>query len=156
MLRDEILVASERRAIREESRQTGRGDGGRHLHVRAGEQGPQLVLAGRGGHRVEMSQSGGDDGRRSGRLVRRRGRRARGIGDAVADRWPGGGARVQLGVLALAMAPQIDFALESAAAVVARERLVPRVLPGVGDQVGRLAESFAADRALVRLFTCPT
>lgn len=57
-------------------------------------------------------------------------------------------------MLTLAVTPQVDFALESSAAVVAGERLVARVFARMGDQVGRLAEGFPADRALVRLFTC--
>ncbi len=61
---------------------------------------------------------------------------------------------VQLGVLTLAVPPQVDFALESAAAVVASKRLVTSMLPRVGDQVGRLAESLTTDRAFVRLLTC--
>jgi hypothetical protein len=57
-------------------------------------------------------------------------------------------------VLAFTVPPQVNFALECPAAVVAGERLVAGVLPRVGDQVGRLAKGFPADCAFVRLFTC--
>lgn len=59
----------------------------------------------------------------------------------------------QLSVLRLFVPAQVHFALEGAPAQVTRKRLEPRVLSGVGDQVARLAESFAAHRALVRLLT---
>ena len=73
-----------------------------------------------------------------------------GRADADAD---AGHGRVELGVLALAVPPQVDFALESASAVVARERLVARVFARVRDQVRRLAERLTANGAFVRLFT---
>lgn len=57
-------------------------------------------------------------------------------------------------VLALAVATQIDLALEGLFAEAAGEGFVARVLPHVRDQVGALAESFLADDAFVRLFTC--
>lgn len=54
------------------------------------------------------------------------------------------------------MSPQVDFALESSAAMIAGERLVTSVLSGVSDQVGRLAEGFTANGAFVWLLTCPS
>ncbi len=51
------------------------------------------------------------------------------------------------------MSPEVYFPLEGLAAARAGERLVARVLPAVGDEVGGLAERFAADRALVGFFT---
>ena len=57
-------------------------------------------------------------------------------------------------VLAVAVPPQIDLALEGLVTESAGERLVAGVLAHVGDQIGRLAEGFAAHDALVRLFTC--
>lgn len=72
-------------------------------------------------------------------------------------RWCGRGHHrrwIKFGVLAFAMTPQINFALERSAAMVASERFVTSVFPGVSDQVGWLAEGFPTDRALVRLFTC--
>ena len=56
-------------------------------------------------------------------------------------------------MLAFLVPPQVDFSLESSSAVIAGERFVAGVLPGVRDQVGRLAECFAADRTFVGLFT---
>ncbi len=57
-------------------------------------------------------------------------------------------------MLTFAVSPQVNFALESSAAVVAGERLVAGVLPRVGDQVGRLTKRFPADGTLVRFLTC--
>lgn len=57
-------------------------------------------------------------------------------------------------VLALVVPAQIHFALEALGTNVASERFEARVLPAVGDEVGALAERFAAHLALVRLFTC--
>jgi hypothetical protein len=101
---------------------------------------------------------GGNGGRRCGgsyhhrrrRVIGRRGRLllARSRGRSHRRR------RIELGVLAFAVPPQVNFALESPAAVVAGERLVAGVLPRVGNQVGRLAKGFPADGAFVRLFTC--
>ena len=59
-------------------------------------------------------------------------------------------------MLRLAVAAQVDLALERASALVARERLVARVLARVRDQVRRLAERLAANGALVRLLSCVT
>ena len=87
-------------------------------------------------------------GYRSWRRCQTVGGRRLGRGSSNGRRW------IELGVLAFAVPPQVNFALEGASAVVASERLVAGVLPGVCDQVGRLAEGFPADRALVRLFAC--
>lgn len=57
-------------------------------------------------------------------------------------------------VLAVAVPPQVDLALEGLVAQTASERLVSSVLAHVGDQIGRLAEGFTAHDAFVRLFTC--
>lgn len=57
-------------------------------------------------------------------------------------------------VLAVAVPPQVDLALEGLVAKSAGERFVTGVLTHVGDQIGRLAEGFAAHDALVRLLTC--
>ena len=57
-------------------------------------------------------------------------------------------------VLAVAVSPQVDLALEGLVTESAGERLVAGVLAHVGDQIGRLAEGFAAHDALVRLLTC--
>lgn len=57
-------------------------------------------------------------------------------------------------VLAVAMSPQVDLALEGLVTESAGKRLVAGVLAHVGDQIGRLAEGFAAHDALVRLLTC--
>ncbi len=57
-------------------------------------------------------------------------------------------------VLTVAMASQVDLALERFVAQAAGERLVAGVLAHVRDQVRRLAERFAAHDALVRLLTC--
>ncbi len=106
----------------------------------------------RGGHRGR--RCGGSHDHRRRRVVGRRGRLLLGRRCRC-----GGGhrrRRVELGVLAFAVPPQVNFALESPAAVVAGERLVTGVLPRVGDQVGRLAKGFPADGAFVRLFTCST
>lgn len=57
-------------------------------------------------------------------------------------------------VLAVAVPPQVDLALERLVAQAASERLVAGVLAHVGDEIGRLAERFAAHNALVRLLSC--
>jgi len=57
-------------------------------------------------------------------------------------------------VLAVAVPPQVDLALEGLVTESAGERLVAGVLAHVGDQIGRLAEGFAAHDALVWLLTC--
>lgn len=57
---------------------------------------------------------------------------------------------------ALAMPPQIHFALEGLIAETAAEGLVSRVLPHVRDQVGALAEGLQTHRALVRLLAWKT
>lgn len=57
-------------------------------------------------------------------------------------------------VLALVVPAQIHFALEALGTNVTSERFEARVLPAVGDEVGALAERFAAHLALVWLFTC--
>lgn len=57
-------------------------------------------------------------------------------------------------MLRLLVPAEVDFALKGPAAKVARERLVPRVLAAVRDQVRRLAKRFAAHLALVRFFSC--
>ena len=57
-------------------------------------------------------------------------------------------------VLAVAMSPQVDLALEGLVTESAGEWLVAGMLAHVGDQIGRLAEGFAAHDALVRLLTC--
>ncbi len=57
-------------------------------------------------------------------------------------------------VLAVAVPPQVDLALEGLVTESAGERLVAGVLAHVGDQIGRLAEGFTAHDALVRLLTC--
>ena len=57
-------------------------------------------------------------------------------------------------MLALVVSAQVHFALETLGTNVTSERFEARVLPAVGDEVGALAERFAAHLALVRLFTC--
>lgn len=57
-------------------------------------------------------------------------------------------------VLAVAVSPQVDLALEGLVAQSAGKRLVTGVFAHVGDQIGRLTEGFAAHDALVRLLTC--
>jgi len=57
-------------------------------------------------------------------------------------------------VLRLLVPPQVHFALEPFAALVAAERLEARVLAAVRDEVGALAERLAAHLALVGLLTC--
>lgn len=57
-------------------------------------------------------------------------------------------------VLALVVPAQIHFALEALGTNVTSKRFEARVLPAVGDEVGALAERFAAHLALVWLFTC--
>lgn len=57
-------------------------------------------------------------------------------------------------VLGVRVPAQVHFPLEGAAADAARERLESAVLARVRDQVGRLAERFAAHHALVRLLAC--
>lgn len=60
----------------------------------------------------------------------------------------------QIRVLGLLVPAQIHLALEGLVAELAGEGLVARVLAGVGDQVGALAERLAAHLALVRFLTC--
>lgn len=69
-----------------------------------------------------------------------------------ADRWPV--RRVQIGVLRLAVPPQVHLTLEGPAAEVAGERLEARVLPRVRDQVAALRERLAAHLTLVGLLAC--
>ena len=59
-----------------------------------------------------------------------------------------------LGVLRLFVAPQVNLALEGAAAQVAGEGFVPSVLPRVRDEVAALRECLTAHDTLVRLFPC--
>jgi hypothetical protein len=56
-------------------------------------------------------------------------------------------------VLAVAVSTQVDFTLEGLVAKAASKRFVARVLAHVSDEIGRLAEGFAAHDALVRLLT---
>lgn len=56
-------------------------------------------------------------------------------------------------MLALVVPAQIHFTLEALGTNVASEWFEARVFPAVGDQVGALAERFAAHLALVGLFT---
>ncbi|GFR07927.1 hypothetical protein TNCT_592581 [Trichonephila clavata] len=56
----------------------------------------------------------------------------------------------QIGMLRLLVSPEVHFPLEGATANVAGKGFEPRVFPAVGDEVGGLAESLAAHRALVR------
>lgn len=65
----------------------------------------------------------------------------------------GGDHGPKLGVLSLLVPTQVYFPLERPSAEVAGERLEPRVLSRVGDQVRALRESFTADCALMRFFT---
>ena len=53
------------------------------------------------------------------------------------------------GVLRLPVPPKVHLSLEGLVAEAAGEGLVARVLAHVGDEVGRLAEGFGADDALV-------
>lgn len=62
--------------------------------------------------------------------------------------------RVQIGVLSLAVPPQVDLALESSAAELAGERLEARVFPRVRDQVAALRERFAAYLTFMRFLAC--
>ncbi|GBN08802.1 hypothetical protein AVEN_204908-1 [Araneus ventricosus] len=57
-------------------------------------------------------------------------------------------------VLGVSMSAQVHLPLEGPAASEAGEGLEARVLPGVGDEVGGLAEGLAAHQTLVRLLTC--
>jgi len=57
-------------------------------------------------------------------------------------------------MLRVAVAAQVDLALEGLFAEAARERLVARVFAHVRDQVRRLAERLAAHDALVRFLAC--
>lgn len=59
----------------------------------------------------------------------------------------------KISVLRFLVSAEIDFALKGSTAQVARERLVPRVLPAVRDQIRRLAERFAAYLTFVWFFT---
>lgn len=68
--------------------------------------------------------------------------------------WPLVDHRADVRVLRLFVAPQVDLALERLVAQFAGERLVAGVLARVRDQVGALAERFAAHLALVGFFTC--
>lgn len=54
----------------------------------------------------------------------------------------------------LTMATQVDLALERLIAKAAAEWLVAGVFAHVCDEIGALAESFQANGAFVRLFTC--
>lgn len=56
-------------------------------------------------------------------------------------------------VLRFPVPPQVHFALEAFAARVAAERFEAGVFPAVRDEVGALAERFAAHLAFVRLFS---
>lgn len=62
--------------------------------------------------------------------------------------------RAYVGVLSLAVPPQIDFTLESSAAELAGEWLETRVLSRVRDQVAALRERFAAYLTFVRFLAC--
>lgn len=59
----------------------------------------------------------------------------------------------EIGVLGLAVPPQIDLPLESSSAELASERLESRVFPRVRYQIATLGERLAAYLTLVRLFT---
>lgn len=61
---------------------------------------------------------------------------------------------IEIGVLSLAVPPQVDLPLESSAAQLARERLETRVLSRMRDQVAALRERFAAYLTLVWLLAC--
>ena len=56
-------------------------------------------------------------------------------------------------VLRLKVSTEIDFSLEGSSADLATEWLVPCVLSAVRDQIGGLAECFAANLTLVGLLT---
>lgn len=60
----------------------------------------------------------------------------------------------QIGVLSLAMPPQVNLPLKCPAAKFTGERLESRVLPRVSDQIAALRERFATHLTLVRLFAC--
>lgn len=62
--------------------------------------------------------------------------------------------RAEIGVLSLAVPPQVDLPLESSSAQLACERLESRVLPRVRYQIATLRERLATYLTLVRLFTC--
>ena len=57
-------------------------------------------------------------------------------------------------MLRISVAFEVDLPLKSLVTESAREGLVARVLPHVGDQVGRLRKRFLAHNALVGLLTC--
>lgn len=57
-------------------------------------------------------------------------------------------------MLRLLVSPEVNLPLEGAAAKVAGEGLESGVFAAVRDEVGRLAESLPAHRALVGLLTC--
>lgn len=57
-------------------------------------------------------------------------------------------------MLRLSVPPQIHFSLEAFATQIVAKGLEARVLPTMGDEVGTLAEGFAAHLALVGLLTC--
>jgi hypothetical protein len=60
--------------------------------------------------------------------------------------------RVEVGVLSLAVPPQIDLPLESSTAELAGERFEARMLPRVRDQVAALRKSLAAHLTFMRFF----
>lgn len=62
--------------------------------------------------------------------------------------------RPDISMLCLPVPPEVHLPLERAAAELASEGLEAGVLPGVGDEVGALAEGLAADLALVGLLAC--
>jgi len=62
--------------------------------------------------------------------------------------------RIEIGVLGLAVPPQVDLPLESSAAQLARERLETRVLSRMRDQIAALREGFSAHLTLVRFLAC--
>lgn len=103
-------------------------------------------LHGGGGGGDDHRGRGGDgDGRWGDRTIGRRSGRRTGDVALLGGRWPG--------MLALPVPAQVHLPLERFVAQAARERLVARVLAQVRDQVGWLAECFAAHHALVRFLT---